>query len=426
MRPIKCAVFDLDGTLTQSEEGIFNCVLYAADRLGFPRPDGDTLRKFVGPPLRWSFMEYMGMSDAKADDALEIYRERYNAVGLFENRVYPGVRRLLRTLRQQGWYVAMATGKPEEPARRILEHFRLARFFDCIVGTGEHLGPDKPKLIAAALPAHYDEAWMVGDRRFDVEGGRALGIHTLGVGYGYGTEEELRQAGCEAYAPTVQAVVDILCPGAQPPRGQFLSVEGLDGSGKSTQISLLTGGLARYGFEVVHSREPGGCPVAEAIRTVILDRANVGMTPETEALLYAASRAQHVRQVIRPTIAAGRLLLCDRFVDSSVAYQGGGRQLGVQRVLDINAPAVDGTLPCATVYLEIGHQAALRRRVSASAPDRIEIEAESFHARVEQAYHELIARDPRRFVVVDATRAPQAIADEALALVIDRLTEAEA
>ena len=114
MRPIKCAVFDLDGTLTQSEEGIFNCVLYAADRLGFPRPDGDTLRKFVGPPLRWSFMEYMGMSDAKADDALEIYRERYNAVGLFENRVYPGVRRLLRTLRQQGWYVAMATGKPEE------------------------------------------------------------------------------------------------------------------------------------------------------------------------------------------------------------------------------------------------------------------------------------------------------------------------
>ena len=426
MRPMKCVVFDLDGTLTQSEEGIFHCALYAADQLGVPRPDAATLRKFVGPPLKWSFQEYMGMDDHQAERALAIYRERYATIGLFENRVYPGVRRLLRTLKQQGWYVAIATGKPEIPAKRIMAYFRLERYFDRIVGTGEQMGPDKPKLITAALPDAYDEAWMVGDRLFDVEGGRALGIHTMGVGYGYGTEEELRQAGCEVYAPTVQDVIDTLCPGARPPQGLFLSMEGLDGSGKSTQIGLLAENLLRYGFEVVHSREPGGCPVAEAIRQVILDRANVGMTAETEALLYAASRAQHVRQVIRPTMAAGRLLLCDRFVDSSVAYQGGGRQLGVQRVLDINAPAVDGTLPCATVYLEIGHEAALRRRVSASAPDRIEMEAEAFHARVEQAYHELMARDPGRFVVVDAARSPEAIAEDVLAGVLDKLTEAEA
>lgn len=425
MCPMKCVVFDLDGTLTQSEEGIFNCALYTADRLGVPRPDTATLRKFVGPPLKWGFQEYMGLNDEQAERALAIYRERYATIGLFENRVYPGIRRLLRTLKQEGWYVAIATGKPDIPAKRIMAHFRLERYFDRIIGTNERLGPDKPKLITEALPARYDEAWMVGDRLFDVEGGRALGIHTIGVGYGYGTEEELRQAGCEVYAPTVQDVIDTLCPGVHPSKGLFLSMEGLDGSGKSTQISLLTEGLLRYGFEVVHSREPGGCPVSEAIRQVILDRANVGMTAETEALLYAAARAQHVRQVIRPTMAAGKLLLCDRFVDSSVAYQGGGRQLGVQQVLDINAPAVDGTLPCATVYLEIGHEAALRRRASVSTPDRIEMEEEAFHARVEQAYHELINRDPGRFVVVDATRSPQAIADEVLARVLDKLTEAE-
>lgn len=135
----------------------------------------------------------------------------------------------------------------------------------------------------------------------------------------------------------------------------------------------------------------------------MLDPAYTGMAAETEALLYAAARAQHVREIIRPAIQAGKVLLCDRFVDSSVAYQGGGRELGVKTVLDMNAPAVDGTWPMVTVYLDISHQEALRRRYQASAPDRLEQEGDSFHGRVEQAYRELIARDPSRFVVVDAT-----------------------
>lgn len=421
----KAVIFDLDGTLTQSEEGIFNCVIHAAKQMNWPLPDAQTLRKFVGPPLGYSFQTFMGMDQAQADEAVALYRARYGVTGLFENRVYPGIRRLLRTLKQQGVYCAVATGKPAGPARRIIEHFGLAPYFDKVIGP-DNAAPEKDRLIREALPDAYDEAWMVGDRKFDIEGGRSVGIRTIGVGYGYGSEEELREAGCDYYAATMQDLIDFLCPQAEPPRGAFLSIEGLDGSGKSTQISLLTDALDRYGFEVVHSREPGGCPISEKIREVLLDRANVGMTPITEAMLYAASRAQHVQDVILPTVKAGKVLLCDRFVDSSVAYQGGGRQLGVQQVLEINAPAVAGHMPLATVYLKIDHGTAMNRRLNASAPDRMEMEADSFHARVQAAYEELIARDPGRFVVVDATRSPEEIGRDAAEQVIRRLLEDEA
>ena len=423
---MRCVIFDLDGTLTQSEEGIFNCVRYAAEKLGFAVPDAETLHKFVGPPLAYSFQEYMGMDEATADLAVATYRERYTVVGLFENRVYPGIRRLLRTLKREGWYIGIATGKPQGPAERIIEHFGLSRYFDKIVGPTGKMGAEKDWLIRNALPEAFDEAWMVGDRKFDIEGGKAVGIRTMGVGYGYGDEEELRTAGCDVYAPAVQDVIDALCPGAEAPEGAFLSIEGLDGSGKTTQINLITDAMDRYGFEVVHSREPGGCRVSEAIRQVLLDVNNVGMDGITEAMLYAAARAQHVREVIRPVVAAGKVLLCDRFVDSSVAYQGGGRQLGVQRIMDINAPAVDGTLPMATIYLDIDHETSLKRRSAASELDRIEMEADSFHARTEAAYRELIARDPQRFVVVDATQTPEEIGREVAEKVLARLMEAEA
>ena len=130
----KCVIFDLDGTLTRSEEGIWNCVRYAAEKLGFPVPDAATLRKFIGPPLGWSFMEYMGMSEEMANKAVSTYRERYEAVGLFENRVYPGIRRLLRRLKRDGWYIGIATGKPQRSSERIIEHFGLNRYITKIVG----------------------------------------------------------------------------------------------------------------------------------------------------------------------------------------------------------------------------------------------------------------------------------------------------
>ena len=425
----KAVIFDLDGTLTQSEEGIWNSVKYAAEKLGFPEPDAPTLRKFIGPPLGYSFREYLGMDDATADKAVETYRERYNVVGLFENRVYTGIRRLLRTLKQEGCYIGIATGKPQVTSERVVAHFGLDKFVDKLCGpTGGHQA-DKVALIRTALPADWnyenDEAWMVGDRKFDVEGAIGAGVKSIGVGYGYGSEEELRTAGCTQYCATVAEMIDFLCPGVTPPEGAFLSIEGLDGSGKGTQVRLLTDALDRFGFELVLSREPGGCPISEKLRDIVLDKNNTEMDDITEAIIYAASRAQHVRQVIRPAIKAGKVMFSDRFVDSSVAYQGGGRQLGVQKILDINAPAVDGTLPMATVYLDVDHETSLKRRAAATELDRMELEGDSFHARTEAGYRELIRRDPERFIVVDATRTPEEIGKEVAQKVLARLMEAE-
>ena len=425
MCAMKCVVFDLDGTLTESAEGIQKSAVYAMEKMGLPRPTDDQLRQMIGPPLRWFFGELLGLNEEDTTTAVKCYRERYFTVGLFENSVYPGIRRVLRTLKREGWYVAVATGKPEEPARRILRHFGLDRWLDSIVGTGDRHGAEKEDLILAALPESRDEAWMVGDRLFDIEGGRKAGTKTIGVTYGYGTEEELRQAGCDECVDSPQGILDVLCPGAAPVPGMFLSMEGLDGCGKSTQLAALREGLTRWGYEVVCSREPGGSPLAEIIRGVILDPKNTAMTAETEALLYAASRAQHVREVIRPAVAEGKLLLSDRYVDSSVAYQGGGRELGVQRVLDINAPAVDGTMPLATVYLDIDHVTSLNRRHAATEPDRIEREGGAFFARIEAAYRELIRRDPERFIVIDASRDIETISAEMLERVLARLAEAE-
>lgn len=224
--------FDLDGTLTRSEEGIWNCVRYAAEKLGFPVPDAATLRKFIGPPLGWSFMEYMGMSEEMANKAVYTYRERYEAVGLFENRVYPGIRRLLRTLHRDGWYIGIATGKPQRSSERIIEHFGLNRYITKIVGPKDGRGADKELLIRQALPEDAGEAWMVGDRRFDMEGAKKVGIGAIGAGYGYGSREELMNSGCDVYCETVENIIRHLCPGEEAVPGAFLSIEGMDGSGK--------------------------------------------------------------------------------------------------------------------------------------------------------------------------------------------------
>ena len=419
-------LFDLDGTLTRSEEGIWNCARHAAKEMGFPEPDAATLRKFIGPPLIYSFRTYMGMTEEQAEEAQRIYRARYTTVGMYENRVYPGVRTMLRTLWKQGAKLCVVTGKPAYPTGKILEHFGLDRFLSGVVCASDKRA-EKEHLIREALPEGFDgEAWMVGDRCFDMEGGVKAGVHTLGVTYGYGSEQELLDTGAERIAHTPTEILDILCPEAKPERGAVLTVEGLDGSGKGTQIERLSDALDRWGFDVVHTREPGGTPIGEKIRAILLDRENAAMTAETEALLYAASRAQHVREKILPAVAEGKVVLCDRFLDSSVAYQGGGRQLGIDEVLAINAPAVEGAMPDLTVFLDLDHEESLRRRCAASEPDRLEMEADSFHARVEDGYHRLVARDPGRFAVVDAGGTRDAIAAEIQEKVLARLMKAEA
>ena len=188
----------------------------------------------------------------------------------------------------------------------------------------------------------------------------------------------------------------------------FITFEGLDGSGKTTQVELLAGRLRAEGLEVVITREPGGTPLGEEIRSLVLHGGE--MTPWAEAALYTASRAQHVEELIRPALARGATVISDRYVDSSVAYQGIARGLGLQRVLDLNLAAVGGLMPDLTVLIELESGGAVARM--SDERDRIEREADGFHARAAEGYRTLAALFPERFLTVDGTAAPDVIAEE--------------
>ena len=189
--------------------------------------------------------------------------------------------------------------------------------------------------------------------------------------------------------------------------GYFISFEGVDGSGKSTQISKLKEYLEANGYQVVLSREPGGTDIGEQIRSVILDPKNEGMTAVTEALLYAASRAQHVHDVIVPAVEAGKIVICDRFVDSSIAYQQYGRELG-ECVRIINGYAIDGCMPDLTFLLKVKPDVG-GERIGSREKDRIELEDRSFHEAVYQGYESLQEEFAERIVGIDAARSVEEI-----------------
>ena len=421
MYPYDAVVFDLDGTLFEAEEGIVSSVRYTLDQLKCSVSENEDLAWVVGPPLRESFLK-LGVPAERVEEAMSVYRGDFRGRGMYLYSVYPHIRRLLGMLREGGVYTAVATSKPLGLAEHILRYFGLIQAFDKVVGEQDGaVKMGKPELIRTALPENYRRAAMVGDRCFDAEGAKAAGVDAIGVLYGCGTEEELREAGADAIAATTEELCALLCPGGKAPRGFFLTVEGPDGSGKTTQVDLLEKSLRQFGFDVLRTREPGGCPISEEIRRVVLSTAHMEMCDTCEALLYAASRAQHVHQVIRPAVEEGKLVLCDRFVDSSVAYQGGGRELGVETIQQINAPAVAGMMPDATLYLAIDHTEALMRRMAASAPDRLELQADAFHGRVQQAYEQLIAETPDRFVVVNAAQSIEDVARDALRGVVDAI-----
>ena len=171
--------------------------------------------------------------------------------------------------------------------------------------------------------------------------------------------------------------------------GLFIAFEGADGCGKSTQLRFLAEYLEQNSVPVVRTREPGGSPIAEMIRDLLLDNSNAGMDAVTEALLYAAARAEHVRKVIRPALEQGKVVLCDRFILSSYAYQGYGRALGVELVRSINAPAVDDCLPDVTVFINVPPDKAFERMNALKQHDRLESEGLSFHKRVFDGFTEL-------------------------------------
>ena len=188
----------------------------------------------------------------------------------------------------------------------------------------------------------------------------------------------------------------------------FVTFEGIDGSGKSTQAALLRTRLEAEGHEVVATREPGGTELGERIRELLLHGGH--MTAWAEALLYAASRAQHVEEIVRPALERGAWVVCDRYVDSSVAYQGVGRGLGLDRVLNLNLAVVGGLVPDRTFLLEL-EVTELSARLQGDH-DRLEREERDFHARVAAGYRELAARFPERIVVLDARQTAETLAEE--------------
>ncbi|MCW0953337.1 dTMP kinase [Weissella ceti] len=191
--------------------------------------------------------------------------------------------------------------------------------------------------------------------------------------------------------------------------GLFISLEGPDGAGKTSVLNALLERVEPLlGERLLVTREPGGNnnQVAEAIREVVLSPELPTMDPMTEALLIAAARREHVTKTIRPALAAGKVVLTDRYVDSSIAYQGGGRELGVQEVSDINAYAIEGLMPKATIYLDLDPAVGLARiqNTRQDEVNRLDVEALSFHERVTGAYRELVKANPERFHVIDASQ----------------------
>lgn len=184
--------------------------------------------------------------------------------------------------------------------------------------------------------------------------------------------------------------------------GLFVVFEGGDGVGKSTQAALLADWLAEQGHEVVRTHEPGGSPIGPEVRRVLLSTTGHAPSARTEALLYAAERAEHVAAVVRPALDRGAVVVSDRYLDSSVAYQGVGRGLGSQRIRDLSRWATDDLVPDLTVLLDLDPEPALRR--SPEDADRLESEPMAFHERTRQAFLDLAAAEPGRYLVLDASR----------------------
>ncbi len=189
--------------------------------------------------------------------------------------------------------------------------------------------------------------------------------------------------------------------------GYFIAFEGGEGVGKSTQEALLAQYLTEVGKTVIRTREPGGTPAAEQIRNTVLSREHEGMNPQSEALLFAAARGDHVARVIRPAIASGQVVICDRYIDSSIAYQGFARALGVDRVRDLSMWATGGLLPDLTIVLTLDPEVSMKRVIN---PDRLESEPMQYHRDVAAAFLEIVAQDPGRYLVVDATGTKEEIA----------------
>lgn len=208
----RAILFDLDGTLTDSGEGIINCAVMTLERFGLPVPSREEMRVFVGPPLTQSFAKY-GVPEEKVDEAVAIYRSRYVPIGAYENTPYPGIRELLEQLIADGFRLYVATSKPEGMSIKILEHFDLAKYFTKICGAATDRSRNTKESVIAYLmeeTGEKDNMIMVGDTIYDVMGAKSLGIPCIGVSWGYGETKDMEQAGAVGIAYSMQELLSML------------------------------------------------------------------------------------------------------------------------------------------------------------------------------------------------------------------------
>ncbi len=203
--------FDLDGTLTDSQEGILKCVKYALESKGIVEEDLEKLKPFIGPPLTMAFSEIYGFSEKDSLDLLNKYRERFDSVGKFENRVYDKIPEMLDDLKKKGHTLAVVTGKPEVYSRQILEHFGLSQYFEDVFGPDlSNTEEGKESLISRATEKFGNTAVMIGDRRFDIQGAKLNNIRSVAVYYGFGSKEELDESGADFHALSVESLHKLL------------------------------------------------------------------------------------------------------------------------------------------------------------------------------------------------------------------------
>lgn len=209
-------------------------------------------------------------------------------------------------------------------------------------------------------------------------------------------------------------------------KGLFISFEGCDGCGKTTALNNVLKRLEEKGIHPLVTREPGGSRIAEDIRNIILDKRNVEEDPRTEALLYAASRRQHLVEIVLPALREGKIVISDRYIDSSLAYQGYARGIGIEEVLSINEFAIDNVYPDLTFFLDLSPEEGLKRMKDRTrGSDRLDEEALSFHEKVYEGYHIVNERFKDRIIRIDAKPSPDVIADEIVNHILNKLKERE-
>ena len=203
-------------------------------------------------------------------------------------------------------------------------------------------------------------------------------------------------------------------------RGKFITFEGCDGCGKSTQLALLSNYLTEQNIPHIFTREPGGGKISEAIREILLNGKNTEMTDECEALLYAAARVQHLADRVEPALQEGKLVICDRYVDSSLAYQAYARGLGEDFIKKINAFALQNYLPDVTIFIDLTPEAAFLRKCGADENDRLEQAGMAFHKKVYEGYDTLAKNEPERIARVDGNQTPNGIFENVLAILKEK------